>query len=1089
MKNMRKKILPGIVISLMSLVLIFSVFALPASAATSIKNAVISISSSTYTYTGKTIKPTVTVKVGKKKLSSKSYTVSYKNNKSVGKATITVKGKGSYTGTATKSFYIRPKKVSSLKATPYSTKVKLSWGKVTGAKGYQVYQYIDGKWKKLDNTTKTSYTVSPLESATTYKFRVRAYAKTGSKYLYSSSFTSLSATTTIGKPTTFKISDLKETSATLSWNEVDKADEYRVSLTDEVTEKTKSYTVTSTSITFSDLASYRDYTVRVRGYNEEKDILGNNSDYFTFKTAPAAVKSFKAEAGASSINLSWNPTDNITTYQVYMCTYDDQGAQSDFTKLANVNGSSYIVNGLAPCTDYGFRVRAYVKASAGYVYSEYADSNKVTVPLGKVSALTCTAKTDSTLTLTWGTVPGAAGYKLYMNGNQVSLSSPGATTYTATGLTPDTAYNFYVIAHCAKAGCDKCDENSTVLTNVKTDDNRVDSIEFVTKPTAIAPGKTDTVKARVLPEYAANKNITYKSSNTAVATVDSKTGEITAVKSGTTTITATSEDGGKTVSYTLTVKPITSAKISTIPKRTVAVGGTYTITPTFFPENTSNKAFTVTGADYSYSYKGGILGLQTLNDTCKLSDYISIGSNGLIRGIKATIEPQTNKAFAFTLTVKASDSGKTATIRIKVVNKSSTTTENMITLSYDTNYNPWFFGNTSPIYATFDSSISANYSATADLNWSSSNPSIATVSPEGYVTCHDVGTVTITAQSVDEAYKTSLKLYCRDALIIEKDFFDNCKVGSTYQINATLKPGKDGNNIRYVSSNDEIASVNDIGLVTFKKLGSVRILVMLSSDSNNVNEVWFTSNSFKMLPTSNQQLFNLFKEKANSVKNADVLPGFYRNDSSTFDNFTLSSSGVLGSVLNESDLYDMFSSFAMPKSLQQNPIDASSTDLWKSYINNIPVSGQYMTVLEGLDISEIKSIEITDNGSYFYDIKVVLESEEFPSLPHSAISSAHGKVFDILTDSYISTALDEINNNKESLFKVSYNSFSQKYHDSSLTISVNKATGNVHKMKYDMNIDIAISNLKMQYTIITYEADISFTCNNVVTLDFYGYKD
>ena len=47
------------------------------------------------------------------------------------------------------------------------------------------------------------------------------------------------------------------------------------------------------------------------------------------------------------------------------------------------------------------------------------------------------------------------------------------------------------------------------------------------------------------------KTITWSSSNTSVATVNSTTGEITAVANGTTTITAT--DGNKSNTYTLTV--------------------------------------------------------------------------------------------------------------------------------------------------------------------------------------------------------------------------------------------------------------------------------------------------------------------------------------------------------------------------------------------------------------------------------------------------------------------------------------------------------------------------------------------------------
>ena len=48
------------------------------------------------TYNGKAQKPSVTVYAGNKKLSSKYYTVSYRNNTAVGTATITVTGKGNY---------------------------------------------------------------------------------------------------------------------------------------------------------------------------------------------------------------------------------------------------------------------------------------------------------------------------------------------------------------------------------------------------------------------------------------------------------------------------------------------------------------------------------------------------------------------------------------------------------------------------------------------------------------------------------------------------------------------------------------------------------------------------------------------------------------------------------------------------------------------------------------------------------------------------------------------------------------------------------------------------------------------------------
>ena len=72
------------------------------------------------------------------------------------------------------------------------------------------------------------------------------------------------------------------------------------------------------------------------------------------------------------------------------------------------------------------------------------------------------------------------------------------------------------------------------------------------------PGDTDTLTATVSPANATNKSVTWKSSNTGVATV-SASGLVTAVSAGSATITVTTQDGNKTASYNLTVKPFVKA--------------------------------------------------------------------------------------------------------------------------------------------------------------------------------------------------------------------------------------------------------------------------------------------------------------------------------------------------------------------------------------------------------------------------------------------------------------------------------------------------------------------------------------------------
>jgi hypothetical protein len=150
------------------------------------------IPSSSYTYTGKALKPTVTVKSGSTKLKSGTdYTVSYKNNKNTGKATITITGKGKYTGTLTKTFNIVPKKATLSSVTSPKTKnVKVTWKKDTQATGYEVVYATNSKFtsgKKTVTVTKnstTSKTISKLTKGKTYYVKVRSYKTINGKKIY-----------------------------------------------------------------------------------------------------------------------------------------------------------------------------------------------------------------------------------------------------------------------------------------------------------------------------------------------------------------------------------------------------------------------------------------------------------------------------------------------------------------------------------------------------------------------------------------------------------------------------------------------------------------------------------------------------------------------------------------------------------------------------------------------------------------------------------------------------------------------------------------------------------------------------------------
>ncbi len=132
-------------------------------------------------YTGKAVKPTPTVKFdGKTLKKGTDYTLSYKNNKKVGLASVIIKGKGKYSGTLTKVFKINPKKVTISKAKYKAPKrISLKYKKSATADGYEILYSTSKKFaaKKTTtiNTNKLSKTISGLKKNKTYYVKVRAY--------------------------------------------------------------------------------------------------------------------------------------------------------------------------------------------------------------------------------------------------------------------------------------------------------------------------------------------------------------------------------------------------------------------------------------------------------------------------------------------------------------------------------------------------------------------------------------------------------------------------------------------------------------------------------------------------------------------------------------------------------------------------------------------------------------------------------------------------------------------------------------------------------------------------------------------------
>lgn len=123
-----------------------------------------------------------------------------------------------------------------------------------------------------------------------------------------------------------------------------------------------------------------------------------------------------------------------------------------------------------------------------------------------------------------------------------------------------------------------------------TVETRADRIALNRTSAKLLKGKSISLTANVLPSSTSNKSVTWTSSNTKVAKVNTK-GQVTAIEKGSAVITCKTMDGsGKTatckISVTIPVSKITLSKT----KATLKKGKSFTLKKTIYPSNADNKA-------------------------------------------------------------------------------------------------------------------------------------------------------------------------------------------------------------------------------------------------------------------------------------------------------------------------------------------------------------------------------------------------------------------------------------------------------------------------------------------------------------------
>ena len=387
----------------------------------------VSLSSTVFTYSGNNITPSVTVKNSKnnKLVKGKDYKVIYPTNSvNVGRYSVKIQFIGNYSGTVNKYFDIVPT-VSSLTNTTGG--IKLSWNKVDGAYGYRIYQKTSNGWKRIKDTTATSYTDSAVSANQTKTYTIRCIDKKGKTVsgFYSKGW---SKKYTPVAPT---ISKLENTSSgiKLNWNKITGVYGYRLYYKTSSGGWKRFKDTTATSFTDSGVSPNRTETYTIRCIDKNGNtISGFNSNGWSIKYVPVAPTISKLENTSSGIKLSWNKVTGVYGYRIY------QKTSNGWKRIKDTTATSFTDSAVSANQTKTYTIRCIDKnGNTVSGYNSKGWSKKYTAATPKITKLTNTSKGVS---VTWNKIAGVYGYRLYRKydgGSWTKVKDTTSTSFTDSG--------------------------------------------------------------------------------------------------------------------------------------------------------------------------------------------------------------------------------------------------------------------------------------------------------------------------------------------------------------------------------------------------------------------------------------------------------------------------------------------------------------------------------------------------------------------------------------------------------------------------------------------------------------------------------
>ncbi|MBM7871679.1 fibronectin type 3 domain-containing protein [Clostridium pascui] len=324
--------------------------------------------------------------------------------------------------------------------------VVLTWGAVTYANSYNIYELINGEQVMKTTVSSSSTTLSNVQAGN-HTYVVRSVSTRFGESIEGSQISVALNSQTMLPPANLTYTLTNGTDITLKWTAATYATAYNVY---EVIngQKVLRSTITGTTVTYANMSN-GSYHYEVHSYSDRFGESPEGSQVSAalgdVTMAPPANLAYKINNG-NDIVLSWGAVPNAISYKIYQITNGQRVLKSTVT-------GTTVTYANMPAADYSYEVHSYSTS-----FGESAEGSqllfKLVFPSMQPPAnVVQTIKNATDFTLSWEAASYATSYKVYqiVNGQKVLKSTVTGTTITYTKMTPGD-YTFEVHSYSTRFG-------------------------------------------------------------------------------------------------------------------------------------------------------------------------------------------------------------------------------------------------------------------------------------------------------------------------------------------------------------------------------------------------------------------------------------------------------------------------------------------------------------------------------------------------------------------------------------------------------------------------------------------------------------